>query len=188
MTKWQSCTQVRVRSRRHGCEVESSESTETHSPDEAHRGWRMGNDSTRSSAMSDVFVVLFTFLAHFWLFIRKSDLHWLFASDSRSHLVSQVRLSRVRVWPVRLVCTTFECLLHLISLRPLQIFVYLEQCAFYRGSLLRRQYAANKLCTLNNDVCLITRFTVYHYQNNIHLLFSSSVLEVAHFSHLHTQK
>ena len=55
----------RVRSRCHGCEVESSESTETRSPDDAHRGWRMANDSTRCSTMFDVFVVLFTFLAHF---------------------------------------------------------------------------------------------------------------------------
>ena len=82
MTKWQSCTQVRVRSRLHGCEVESSESTETRSPDEAHQGWWMGNDSTRSSTMCDVFVVLFTFLAHFWLVIHKSNLHWLFAKWS----------------------------------------------------------------------------------------------------------
>ena len=113
-------------------------------------------------------------------------------SDPGSHLASRVRLSRVRVWPVRLVCTTFVCLLHLSLARPLQIFVYLEQCTSYRGSrqiLLRRQYAPNKLCTLNNDVCLITQFYgIYHYQNNTHLLFSTSVLEVAHFSHLHTQK
>ena len=74
--------QVRVRSRCHGYEVESSESTETCSPDEAHRGWQMANDSTRSSAVSDVFVVLFTFLAHFWLVILKSDPHWLFAKWS----------------------------------------------------------------------------------------------------------
>ena len=57
--------QVRVRFRCHGYEVESSESTETRSPDEARRGWQMANDSARSSAVSDVFVVLFTFLAHF---------------------------------------------------------------------------------------------------------------------------
>ena len=58
-----NCSRVRklerVRSRCHECEekntsipeceVESSESTETHSPDEARRGWRMANDSTRSS-------------------------------------------------------------------------------------------------------------------------------------------
>ena len=52
----------RVTSRCHGCEVESSESTETRSPDEARREQQMANDSTRSSTMSDVFVVLFTFL------------------------------------------------------------------------------------------------------------------------------
>ena len=39
----------------------------------AHRGWRMemANDSTNSmgsSGMFDVYIVLFTFLAHFWLF------------------------------------------------------------------------------------------------------------------------
>ena len=42
----------------------------------------MVNDSTifmRSSAMSDVYVVLFTFLAHFWLVVCESDPHWLFA-------------------------------------------------------------------------------------------------------------
>ena len=78
----------RVRSRCHGCEVESSESTETCSPDEARREQQMANDSTRSSTMSDVFVVLFTFLVHFWLVIRKSD--------------------RVRVWPARLVRTTLK--------------------------------------------------------------------------------
>ena len=47
--------------------VESRESTETRSPDKAHRGWWMANDSTRSSAMSDVLVVLFTFIAHWSL-------------------------------------------------------------------------------------------------------------------------
>ena len=77
---------VRVSSRCHGCEVESGESTETHSPDEACRGWRMANDSTRSSAMSDVFVVLFTFLVHFWLVIHKSDPHWLFTKWSSFEL------------------------------------------------------------------------------------------------------
>ena len=43
----------------------------------------------------------------------------------------------------------------------LQIFVKLEQCASYQGSrqsLSRRQYAPNKQCALNNDVCLITQF------------------------------
>ena len=72
---------VRVRSRCHGCEVERSESTETRSPDEVCRGWRMANDSTRSSAMSDV-------CEHSsdWLFTKviptgylQSDPHWLFA-------------------------------------------------------------------------------------------------------------
>ena len=57
----------RVRCRCHGYEVESSELMETRSPDEACQGWRMANDSTRSNTMSDVFVVLFTFLVHFWL-------------------------------------------------------------------------------------------------------------------------
>ena len=40
-------------------------------------------------------------------------------------------------------------------------FVKLEQCASYQGSrqsLSRRQYAPNKQCALNNDVCLITQF------------------------------
>ena len=32
----------------YGCEVESSESMETHSPDEARRGWRMANHSTEA--------------------------------------------------------------------------------------------------------------------------------------------
>ena len=36
----------------------------------------------KSSTTSDVFVVLFTFLAHFWLVIRKNDPHWLFAKWS----------------------------------------------------------------------------------------------------------
>ena len=31
------------------------------------------NNSVRSSAMSDVYIVLFTFVAHFWLVICKSD-------------------------------------------------------------------------------------------------------------------
>ena len=70
----------------HGCEVESGESTETHSPEEACRGWQRVNDSTRSSAMSDVFEVLFTFLVHFWLVIRKSDPHWLFTKWSSFEL------------------------------------------------------------------------------------------------------
>jgi len=46
-----------------------------------------------------------------------------FQSDPRSNLVSQARLSRVRVWPARLVRTTFACLFRLISPRPLQIFL-----------------------------------------------------------------
>ena len=41
------------------------------------RQWRM--NSMRSSAMSDVYIVLFTLLVHFWLVICKSDPHWLFA-------------------------------------------------------------------------------------------------------------
>ena len=65
MTNGSRVCQVRVSSRCHGCEVESSESMETRSPDEVRRGWQMANDSTRSSAISDVFVVLFTFLVHF---------------------------------------------------------------------------------------------------------------------------
>ena len=64
---------LRVKYRYHGCEVKSSESTESCSRWARWR-WRMvmANDSTnsmRSSAMSDVFVVFFTFLAHFWLVI-----------------------------------------------------------------------------------------------------------------------
>ena len=58
----------RVRFRCHGCEEESNESMETRSPDKVRQGWRMANDSTRSSVMSDAFVVLFIFLAvHFLL-------------------------------------------------------------------------------------------------------------------------
>ena len=64
----------------------------------------------------------------------------------------------MRVWPAKLLApldfaTDFAM--------PLQIFVYLEQCASYRVSrqiLSRRQYAPNKLFVLNNDVRLITRF------------------------------
>ena len=63
---------------------------ETRSPDEARRGWQMlANDSTRSSAMSDVFVVLFTFLSVLLIGYLQSD--------PRSRLVSRARLSRVRV-------------------------------------------------------------------------------------------
>ena len=59
-----------------------------------------------------------------------------------------------------------HCVLALVQLLnilpcPLQIFVQLEQCASYWGSrwiLSRRQYAPNKQCVLNNDVCLITWF------------------------------
>ena len=60
----------RVRCRCQGCEVERSESMET-CRRWVYRGWwkAMVNDSTnsmRSRAMSDVFIVLSTFLAHFW--------------------------------------------------------------------------------------------------------------------------
>ena len=50
----------------------------------AGRGWRMAlaNESMRSSAIFNVFIFLFTFLAHFWFVICKSDPHWLFAKWS----------------------------------------------------------------------------------------------------------
>ena len=48
------------------------ESTETRSRVEDGE-WRWRTNSIRSSAMSDVFVVLFIFLAHFCLVICKSD-------------------------------------------------------------------------------------------------------------------
>ena len=64
---------------------------------------RMANDSTRSSAMSDVFIVLFTVLAHFWLFICKSEPIGYLPSDCRLHYLCVLAPN--------------------ISLRPLQIFV-----------------------------------------------------------------
>ena len=71
---------------------ESSESTETHSRWARRERMAMANDSTncmRSSAMSDIFIVLSTFLAHFWLLvIYKSDPHWLFAKWSLFELPS----------------------------------------------------------------------------------------------------
>ena len=87
--------------------------------------WRCRMNSVRSSAMSDVFIVLFISLPHFW-FICKSD--------PRSHYLRVLALL-------------------VISPRPLQIFVKLEQCASYQGSrqiLSRRQHAPNKWCALNN--------------------------------------
>ena len=91
----------------------------------------MANDSTNSmgsSGMFDVYIVLFTFLAHFWLFA------------------------------VILVHTTFTCLLlcgilhnkfHLIRTMHFLLSVLTE---------FQRQYAPNKQCALNNNVHLITRF------------------------------
>ena len=46
------------------------------------------NNSMRSSAMSDVFIALFTFLVHVWLVICKSDPRWLFAKWSSFALLS----------------------------------------------------------------------------------------------------
>ena len=98
----------------------------------------LANDSTnfmKSSAVSDVFIVLLTFLARFWLAIAKviPIAKWLSFALRACHL-----------WN--------------ISPRPLQTVVQLEQCTFYQGSrciLSRRQHAPNKQCALNNDV---TRF------------------------------
>ena len=53
---------------------------ETRSPDEACRGWQMANDSTRSSAMSDVcehtsdWLVTKVIPTGYW----QSDPHWLY--------------------------------------------------------------------------------------------------------------
>ena len=116
------------------------ESTETRSP-WARREWRMAmaNEPILYEAVPCLmFHSPFHILAHFWLVICK----------------------------LILVRTTFACLAGLtcplvISPRPLQILVYLEQCASYRGSrqiLSRRQHAPNKRCALNNGVRLITRF------------------------------
>ena len=112
------------------------ESTETHSRIEDGK-WRWQTNSIRSSAMSDVFIVLFIFLAHFSLVICKSDPHLHYSA----------------------------CLLQLVHLQfclTHSIFSFkLEQCASYRGSrhiLSRRQHAPNKRCVLNNDVRLITWF------------------------------
>ena len=70
-------------------QVWSSEWTEVRS--RARWGWKMAvtNDSTnsvRGSAMSDAFIVLFTFLAHFWMVICKS---WVFAKWSSFALPSR---------------------------------------------------------------------------------------------------
>ena len=74
------------------------ESTETRSQ-WARRRWRWWMNFLRSSAMSDAFIVLFTFLALFWLFFCKSD--------PRSHYLRVLALTCPLV----------------ISPRPLQIFV-----------------------------------------------------------------
>ena len=90
------------------------------------------------SAMSAVFIVLFTFLALFRLVICKIG---CLQSDPHSHYLSMLALT----------CPLVE---YFASHTP-----NLEQCASYRGSrqiLSRRPYAPNKLCALNNDVRLIT--------------------------------
>ena len=97
----------------------------------------MANDSTNSmgsSAMFDVYIIRFKFLAHFWLFAKWSS----FALPSHA-------------------CSNVEYLL--------------KQCAIYWGSrqsLSRRQYAPNKLCGLNNNVCLITRLYSTLVKKNDH--------------------
>ena len=99
----------------------------------ACRGWRMAMvnaSSMRSSAMSDVFTVLFTFLVHFWLVIYK----------------------------VILVHTTFTCLLQLLSTCGIFRLAHSTFSRAVRFLLSRRQHAPNKRCALNNDVRLITRF------------------------------
>ena len=105
-------------------------------------GWKWwgGGREGGSSAVSDVFIVLFTFPVCFWLAIAK-------VIPLQSDLCSHCVLALVQLWN--------------ISPRPLQTFVQLEQCASYRGSrwiLSGRQYAPNKQCALNNNVHLITRF------------------------------
>ena len=83
------------------------------------------------------FIVLFTFLVHFWMLICKSD--------PCSHYLCVLALT----------CPLVE------NFRTLQIFVWLEQCTSYWGPrqiLSRGQHAPNKRCALNNDVRLATRF------------------------------
>ena len=65
----------------------------------------------------------------------------------------------------------------------LQCFSHFQQCTSYQGSrqiLSRRQYAPNKLCALNNDVRLITRF--YGIRNDMLFYYyttSGNVVTVA---------
>ena len=106
----------------------------------------MANDSTRfmkSSAVSDVFIVLFTFLAHLdWLYIAKV-----------------IAIAK---------CSSFALPLHACSspvveyfTLPTPNFVQFEQCTSYQRSrriLSRRQHAPNKRSALNSDERLITRF------------------------------
>ena len=114
--------------------------------------WQMIQpNSMRSSTMSDVFIVLFTFLAHLWLAICTSDPDWLFAKWSWFTPPSRAcsNLSTCRIF--RLAHSKF-------------LFNYIEQCDFYwrsRQILSRRQHAPNKHCALNNNMCLITRFYGY---------------------------
>ena len=70
--------------------------------------WKGGGREGESSAVSDVFIVLFTFPACFWLAIAKVI---PLQSDPRSHCV----LALVQLWN--------------ISPCPPQTFVQLEQCA-----------------------------------------------------------
>ena len=107
----------------------------------------MANYFMKSSVVSDVFIVIFTSLAHFRLVIAK---------------VIPIAGQHCKVI---LVHTTFACLHALVQLwnishRPLQIFVQLEQCAPYQVSrwILSRQHVPNKQCALDNNVRLITRF------------------------------
>ena len=95
----------------------------------ARRGWRMAM-ANASSAMSDVFTVLFTFLVHFWLVIYK----------------------------VILIHTTFTCLLQLLSTCGIFRLAHSTFSRAVRFLLSRRQHAPNKRCALNNDVRLITQF------------------------------
>ena len=110
----------------------------------------MANHSTnsvRSSAISDVFIVIFTFLAH--LLLTKVISIGYLQSDPRSHYLCMLACS-----PLVEYFTS-----------PTQNFRLIRAVRFLsrvKQILSIRQHVPNKRCVLNNDVRLITRFYGIH--------------------------
>ena len=105
--------------------------------------------------------------------IKTSDMALLLVELVESFAIRHPRHTyRLRLSVASLLFTSHSCHVHLTltcvhncCLSFYSASTKKVQCASYQGSrriLSRRQYAPNKRCALNNNVCLITRFYGMH--------------------------